>query len=323
MIRRVLTTSFAALCAVLVAVPSAWGAVTIGIGSPDPGMFSSPRFQALHVTTARNTLPYDVLTRRGDRGQLKTFRAWYSAAQSAGVSPLISFGPETTGSSRVRAHVPSVGEYTKAVQAFRKRFPKIKYYTAWNEPDFPYYGLARNPQLAANYFNALYKVCGRNCTVLAGDVFLPASGPTPPIINQSKARLDTWLPDYIRGLHHRPAGWALHDYTEIRGRNTKQLSALMRLTQGPIWLDETGGVLRRGHWIYKAQSAAAAGRDESYLLSLSKRYRRISRIYHYQWAAVRTAGWDSALLDTKGRPRAAYWVVLHWQQAHSARGRRG
>ncbi len=322
MIRRVLTTSIAALCAFLVVVPAGARAVTLGIGSQDPGMFSSPRFQALHITTARYGLPYDVVTRHGDADQLRAFRTWYSAAQAAGVSPLISFGADTTDSSRVRSHVPSVSEYTKTVKAFLKSFPSIKYFTAWNEPDFPYFKLSRNPALAANYFNALYTVCGAHCTVLAGDVFLPATGPSAPVINHSKARLGAWLPGYIRGLHHRPAGWALHDYTEIRGRNTAQLRTLMRLTSGPIWLDETGGVLRRGHWIYKAQSAAAAGRDEQYLLSLTKRYRRISRIYHYQWSAVRTAGWDSALLDTKGRPRAAYWVVLRWQQAQSARAHR-
>jgi hypothetical protein len=319
MIRRVLMTSLAALCAGLVVVPAGAGAVTLGIGSPDPGMFSSSRFQALHITTARYGLPYDIVTRRGDAGQLRAFRTWYGAAQAAGVSPLISFGPDSIGSAKTRRHVPRVAEYKKAVKAFRKRFPQIKYYTAWNEPDFPYYRLSRNPRLAANYFNALYKVCGRHCTVLAGDVFLPATGPSARVINHSKARLGAWLPGYIKGLRHRPAGWALHDYTEIRGRNTKQLRTLMRLTRGPIWLDETGGVLRRGHWIYKNQSAAAAGRDESYLLSLTKRYHRIRRIYHYQWAAVRTAGWDSALLDTKGRPRAAYWVVLRWQHAHPAR----
>jgi hypothetical protein len=301
-------------------VPAGAGAVVIGISSPDPGMFSSARFGALHITTARRAVPYDVVTRRADAGQLRAFRAWYSAAQAAGVDPLVSFGAETT--SPASNHVPSVSEYTRGVKAFVKRFPQVTSYTAWNEPDFPYRHLARNPRLAANYFNALYKLCGKHCQVLAGDVFLPATGPTPPVINHALARLNTWLPAYIKGLHHRPAGWALHDYTEVRGRNTSQLGTLMRLTRGPIWLDETGGVLRRGHWVYRNQSAAAAGRDEQYLLSLTKRYHRISRIYHFQWSAVSTAGWDSALLDTRGRPRPAYWVVLRWVQAHPVRAAR-
>ena len=319
MIRRVLTTSLAALCACLAIAPAGAGAVVIGIGSSDPGMFSSPRFGALHITTARIPLPWDVMTRRADAGELRGFRTWLSAAQSAGVRPLVSFGAD---SGRATSNFPSVKQYTRAVRAFVRRFPQVTSYTAWNEPDFPFRKLARNPRLAAEYFNVLYNVCGRQCQVLAGDVFLPATGPTPPIINHVKARLNTWLPGYIKGLHHRPAGWALHDYTEVRGRNTSQLRTLMRLTRGPIWLDETGGVLRRGHWVYGPESAAAAGRDEKYLLSLSKRYHRVSRIYHYQWSAVRSAGWDSALLDTRGRPRAAYWVVLRWQQAHPARAAR-
>ncbi len=318
MIRRVLLTSFAALCTCAAIVPAGAGAVAIGIGSLDPGMFSSPRFSALHVTTARYPLAYDIMTRRADAGQLRSFKIWYSAAQAAGVSPLVSFGADTIGAGATY-HVPSVSEYTRGVKAFLKRYPHVTDYTAWNEPDWSYRSLARNPRLAADYFNALYKLCGSHCQVLAGDVYLPATGPSPLIINGASARLNTWLPAYIKGLHHRPAGWALHDYTEVRGRNTSQLSTLMRLTRGPIWLDETGGVLRRGHWVYRNQSAAAAARDEQYLLSLTKRYSRIARIYHYQWSAVRTAGWDSALLDTHGRPRPAYWVVLNWIRAHPAR----
>ena len=128
-------------------------------------------------------------------------------------------------------------------------------------------------------------------TVLAGDVYLPATGTRT--IDHAVATLGPWLHAYIKGLHHRPAGWALHDYTEIRARNTSQLRTLMSMTSGPIWLDETGGVLRRGHWQYRNQSAAAAARDEQFLLSLTKRYHRIARIYHYEWNGTVSAGWDS------------------------------
>jgi hypothetical protein len=289
------------------AVPVSAGAVVIGIGDSNQAMFSDPHFAALGVKTARDVVPWDVVTRRADRGDLADFRAWLSAAEAANVTPLISFGADFTNPAA--NYVPTVAQYKTAVRAFLKAFPQIKTYTAWNEPDFSYRHLARTPGLAANYFNALYEMC-RHCTVLAGDVYLPATGTA--VIDHSVATLRPWLRAYVKGIHHRPAGWALHDYTEVRGRNTSQLRILMSMTSGPIWLDETGGVLRRGHWKYHNQSATAAARDEQFLLSLSKRFHRIARIDHYQWQANPLAGWDSGLLAANGRPRPAYSVLLNW-----------
>lgn len=294
------------------AVPAASAAVVIGIGDGNPTMFSDPRFATLKITTARDVIPWDIVTRKADKGDLTYFRSWLSAAQAAHVSPLISFGADYTNPAA--NYVPTVGQYTTAVKAFLKDFPQVKYYTAWNEPDFSYRSLARNPGLAANYFNSLWGLCRGHCTVLAGDVYLPATGTA--FIDHAAATLKPWLSAYVKGLHHKPAGWALHDYTEIRGRNTSQLRILMSLTKGPIWLDETGGVLRRGHWTYKNQSATAAAKDESYLLSLTKRYHRIARIYHYQWVANPLAGWDSGLIAADGKARPAYNVLLNWINGH-------
>lgn len=296
---------------------AAAGAVTIGIGSNDPSMFSDPRFLALHVGTARVVLPWDVATSRADRGVLRGFRAWLRAAEAAHVSPLVSFGADWT-SPAADSYTPTVSQYEHAVKAFLRRFPKIKDYTAWNEPDFSWRPLARDPALAANYFNALWKLC-RRCTVIAGDVYLPTSGQAT--LNHAAALLGPWLRTYIRGLHHRPDGWALHDYREVRGHNAAQLRTLMSMTSGPIWLDETGGVLHRGTW--HRQSARAAGRDEQFLLSLAKRFHRIKRIYHYQWNGVASAGWDSGLIAPDGRPRPAYGVLLNWTRPHHRSSRHG
>jgi hypothetical protein len=274
-------------------------------------MFSDPRFAALGITTARDVIPWDIITRRADRGDLAAFRGWLSAAENAGVTPLISFGADYRNPAA--NYVPTIGQYKTAVRAFLKAFPQIKTYTAWNEPDFPYRTLARKPALAASYFNALFEMC-HHCTVLAGDVFLPTSGPRS--VFNGVPPLGPWLRAYIKGVHHRPAGWALHDYTEVRARNTSQIRTLMSMTRGPIWLDETGGVLRRGHWQYHNQSAAAAAKDEQFLLSMTKRFHRIARIYHYQWQANPLAGWDSGLIAANGRPRPAYTLLLNWISAH-------
>ncbi len=312
MLRRMSRVILWLVCAIALGAgaPAAAGAVVIGIADQNPATFSDPRFLALGITTARFVVPWDVVTRKADRGDLAAFRGWLRAAESAGVTPLISFGADYRNPAA--NYVPTVGQYRSAVTAFLKAFAQLKIYTAWNEPDFSYRSLARNPALAASYFNALVETC-RGCTVLAGDVYLPTTGAAT--IDHSVARLGPWLHAYIKGLHHRPAGWALHDYTEIRARNTSQLRTLMSMTSGPIWLDETGGVLRRGHWQYRNQSAAAAASDEQFLLSLTKRYHRIARIYHYEWQGSATAGWDSGLIAPNGRTRPAYTLLLHWLHA--------
>ena len=303
MSKRMLRVLLPVVCAIAfgaAAVPAASASVVIGIGDSNTAMFSSPQFTQLGITTARDVIPWDIITRKADKTDLAAFRAWLSAAQAAHVTPLISFGADFTNPAA--NYVPTVAQYKSAVQAFLKDFPQIKDYTAWNEPDFSYRSLARNPALAANYFNTLYVLC-HGCTVLAGDVYLPATGTAK--IDGALATLRPWLQAYVKGIRHKPAGWALHDYTEVRAHNTSQIQVLSSLTSGPIWLDETGGVLRRGHWQYKNQSAAAAAKDEQYLLSLTNRYRRIARIYHYQWQADPTAGWDSGLIAANGTPSSS------------------
>jgi len=314
MLRGKLRVAVAILCAAgFAAAPSAAAAsVVVGIADQNGGMFNDPRFAALGVTTAREVVPWDLMTRRADRGFLTGFRAWLRGAQSANVTPLISFGADFTNPAA--NYVPTVSQYRSSVRAFLKAFPKLTTFTAWNEPDFSYRSLARNPGLAANYFNALVGLC-HHCTILAGDVYLPTTGPAT--IDNAVAHLGPWLRAYIKGLHYHPAGWALHDYFEIRGHNTSQLRTLMSMTSGPIWLDETGGVLRRGHWQYRNQSAAAASRDEQFLLSLPKRFHRIARIYHYEWQGSTIAGWDSGLIAPNGRIRPAYTVLRNWIAAQS------
>jgi hypothetical protein len=227
---------------------------------------------------------------------LNSLKVWLADAKAAHLTPLISFA----GNGNT---IPSTKVYTTAIKAFIRTFPQVKLYTPWNEPDWIYRPkLAKNPKLAASYFNALVKNCHR-CTIVAGDVYRAA-----------KAGLASWVRAYKKGLHSRPVAWALHPYDDVRTHTTSQLRALQGVTSGKIWFDEISGVLRRGHWRYKNQSAAAAGRDEKFLFALPKRFHRITRIYHYQWqgeAVSANTGWDSGLLNPNGSPRPGYQVVFN------------
>jgi Glycosyl hydrolase catalytic core len=288
--KALLSVSCAIACAAI--LPSAAGAVVVGIGDQATTMFSDPRFLALGVHETRLTVSWNVASARSRRGELRGVTAWLSDAAADNITPLISF-------SGIGNYIPTVGQYTRAIQAFIHRFPKVKRYSPWNEPDWIYRSISRHPLLAASFFNTLVRHC-HGCSVVAGDLYLAS--------NQG---LGTWIRAYRKGLRSRPAGWALHNYNDVRTHSTSQLRTLMKLTSGPIWLDEISGVETRGHWQYRNQSDAAAGRDEKFLFSLARRFKRISRIYHYQWRASPIAGWDSALISATGRPRPAYYVVQH------------
>ncbi len=268
------------------AVPASASALKVGIGGIAATQFTDPRFLALGIHEARVGVAWNVAISHNPAA-IASINEWLADAAAAHVTPMVSFSGITHSS-------PSVTKYKKAVRAFLKEFPTVKRFTPWNEPDWTPRPLSRHPALAAGYFNALRSVC-KKCTVLAGDVYLPA------------AQLKPWLVKYIKALRYKPQGWALHNYYDVRDHDTAQLKVLMKLTHGPIWLDETGGVENRGHWKRKSPQKAAA--DERYLFSLAHRFHRISRIYHYQWQVVLKNGWDSALIGIHGGIRPAYYVV--------------
>jgi hypothetical protein len=272
-------------CALALAAPATASAVVVGIGDDNPSFFADPHFVALGIHESRLVVPWNTAV-TPDASWRRRTREWLNAAAAAHVTPLVSFTGDGFG-------VPSLGTYTRAVGAFVNEFPTVRRFTAWNEPDWIYRSLGRNPALAAHFFDALSSVCN-GCTVVAGDVYLPA------------AQLAPWLARYAAALHRRPAAWALHDYYDVRDHSTAQLRVLMRYTHGQIWLDETGGVERRGHW--QPASPARAAADERYLFSMAQRFPRISRIYHYQWRASRS-GWDSALVSLNGALRPAYQII--------------
>jgi hypothetical protein len=274
------------------AVPATAGAFSVGISDQNTGMFTQPLFTNINITVARYFAPWNTAVERNKR-DLNNARKWIKAAVAAGVQPMISFGGNGN-------YIPTVRQYSSAIKAFIRDFPQVTTYAAWNEPDWIYRPkLARNPGLAAAYYNALVANC-RKCTDVAGEVYLPAS------------QLGPYLRAYIRGLHSRPKVWALHNYYDVRSHTTSQLRMMQSLVSGQIWLTEIAGIERRGHWQYRNQSTAAAGRDESFLFSLPKKFHRVTRIYHYQWQGTvdsKNTGWDSGLIGPQGVPRPAYWVV--------------
>lgn len=268
--------------------------LTVGIGDNGYAMFTQPLFQQTTIKTARLIVFWNVAVLK-NKSSLNYTRSWLNAAQKAGVQPLISFGGNGN-------YIPTAGQYTTAVRAFIKDFPKVKLYTAWNEPDWVFRSLSKKPALAASYFNALVRYC-KGCTVAAGELY-----------RNVKQGLGSWIRAYQKALKSKPKVWALHNYDDVRTHTTSQLKTLQHyIGRGPqIWLTEISGLIRRGHWPYPNQTPAKAAIDERFLFALPKRNPQITRIYHYQWQGTvdtPATGWDSGLIGPTGAPRPAYAVV--------------
>lgn len=290
-------------CVLVAALPAmAQASTQIGISDNADAMFSSPYFLKLNLTIARDMVPWNAAVMR-NKSALRAAQAWVAAANADGVQPMITFAADGGNAGN---YVPSTKVYKAAMQAFVKAVPSVTTYAPWNEPDWVYRpALAKNPKLAASYFNALIQVC-HHCTVVAGEVYLPATGRGP--------LLGPWLRSYERYLAAKPKAWALHNYYDVRSHTTKQLQTMESLIPkgSQIWLTEISGVIRRGHWQYPNQSSTAAARDESFLYSLPNRFHNITRIYHYEWLGTvdgPDTGWDSGLIGPKGVPRPAYYVL--------------
>ena len=168
--------------------------------------------------------------------------------------------------------------YVKGFKQFRKRFPHVREFSAWNEPNAVEQPFARKPGKAATYFNALRRAC-RKCTIVAGDL---KDGKT--------------MGPYLRTYKKKVRGakiWALHNYKDAT-RKRKFTAEFLRTVRGQVWLTETGGLRNRGG--LKGQAKAVTR-----VFRLAKSSRRIKRIYFYQWRYDPGSHWDSAFIAKNGK----------------------
>jgi hypothetical protein len=284
---RALVALALALSASAALVAPAVAAPRLGIADQRSAVFADKRLRALHVRHARLVLPYDAVR---DPHSAHLAGAWLRSARAHHIRPLVSFA----GSTRHRS-APSVATYRAAVHAFRVRFPWVREFEAFNEPNHSTQPTYRRPELAAGYWRALHAECKR-CDVAAGG------------LTGFSARTRGWFARYRRALHARPRTWAFHNYADVNRGSSRQLRAFMAAAGGGhVWLTETAGVLRmRGHRVLRGV-ALQRSREASAWRAL-RSLRRVTRVYRYQLRAVRGERWDSALLDQHGRPRPVYWV---------------
>jgi len=279
--RRFLIATLLILCA-LPATANAAKRPVVGIGDNHPESFQNAHMRKLPaLKTARLVIPWDWY-----RSAYQTFRAesWMHSVQLAHKRPLVTFN--RNWGRKGRRHIPSLKAYVKGFKQFRKRFPKVREFSPWNEPNAVEQPFYRKPAKAARYFNALRRAC-RKCTIIAGDV---KDGKT--------------MVPYLRTYKKKVRGakiWAVHNYKDAT-RKRGGTADFLRTVRGQVWLTETGGLRNRGG--LKGQAKAVKR-----IFKLAKSSRRIKRIYFYQWLYDKGSHWDSAFIDRHGKRRPAYFAL--------------
>lgn len=296
-----------ALLTLLVLVPPAAEARSryrVGIGEQRVGMYSDSAFAPLKLKRVRYLVPWDWRRQSFQKAEVEAYMA---AARSKRMDVLVHFtasrgcwnGKRYSKAKHCRA--PSAKKYAASVRAFRKAFPYVKTFGAWNEANHISQPTYKSPKLAARYFDTLTKVC-RKCTIVAVDL-LDSSN----LLRYAKA--------FKRRAHHRVRIWGMHNYSDVNRKRSRQTRALLRRVRGQVWLTETGGIVNFGpQFPYSTRRAASRTR---YMFSLADRFSRkrrgyksrITRLYDFAWYGnERGARFDAGLVGPDGTARPAYRV---------------
>jgi hypothetical protein len=291
---RVLASAAAAAIALLLAAAPAQAGrgVMLGIGDQRASIFDDPLFRWLGMRTARLVVPWNNAT------SVHT-RVWLDRALANGVEPVVAFGRHW--GRRGARQLPPIRRYRAAFRRFRRTHPGVRNFIPWNEPNHHKQPTWQRPKAAARFYNVMRAEC-RRCTIVAGDVL-------------DAANMTSYVQAYKRALHRRPRVWGIHNYADAYGRTSTATRQMLRITRGDLWLTETGGVVRRPRgrtgvpMRRRLRDAAGATR---YVLRLAVSQPRIKRVYLYQWNAVGSASWDSALIGEDGRLRPAFRVAAQF-----------
>ncbi|MDW5593637.1 hypothetical protein VSS74_04775 [Conexibacter stalactiti] len=275
-----------------------------------------------HVRQMRHITRWDVAQLPTTHPARQATQNWLDSVRSLGKRPLISFGP-ACGKGAPPCTGPTLDQYEEAVATFRSTFRDVTEFTAWNEPNHHLLsstGTENNPtandaQLAAQFWNALDRICGTGatCTVAAGDML---DG------DPAGTGFDTYLTTYKNALSRSPSVWALHPYSAINSNNDTKIRSFLAATGGaPVWFTEAGAFYCQpgatepigGTPVWGAAvQRNAMWTLRNFALTYAARVQRVYYYHHARSAGVTRAcanGWDSGLLGSGDVERAALRIA--------------
>jgi hypothetical protein len=273
-------------------------AIVVGIADQQPATFADARLTALPVHHARLSVAWDALDYRWQRQEIDR---WMRATVAAKMTVVVTFGR-----SRTRPFsLPPTREYALKARAFMRRYPAVREYSPWNEPNIGIQPQNYDPRRIAAYYRTLRSLC-HACTLLGADV----------VDNSSLGR---WMSAYLRVFSPgaAPKVWGLHNYVDVNSTSSWGTRTMLRLAPGQVWFTETGAIISRGKPIGPARfdrrrlirtGAARSVAAMKRVFTLAAISPRISRVYIYHWRAGGRTSWDSALVSAKGTPRPSFDV---------------
>lgn len=268
----------------------------VGISDNNATTFDDPNFQVLKLRYARLVSPWNAIFTEPAR-----LDAWLQAARAHGARPLVSFeharGMVCPGR---RCKGPSTAQYTRAWNAFHKKYPWVKDISPWNEVNSATQPTGTNPGLAAAYYNVVRARC-RGCTIVAAD-----------LLDSSNIR--RYVIAFSANAKGKPGLWGLHNYTDTNRFRSRGTKALMESVRGTIWLTETGGVVRfvtQSGRVALPKSESRARKAMEYMFRLAEANdARIKRIYVYQWKVNNPFDrFDAGVIRPNGTPRPSFNVL--------------
>src|SRR3954451_14067012 len=223
--RTIRPTLLLTLLVAALAAPAAAGAAVrlsdVGIADQKADMFSAPRFAQLGIKRARIDVAYDVLL---DAGQTAVLDRWMAAAQADGVQVLVTF--DRSRRPGRKSFRPDNYSLVKQFNRLRARYPFVKEWVTWNEPN-----LSQTASRTARQWRALKHACP-SCTVVAADLV-------------DRPNLSRWAKLFVKTAHQQPKVWGLHNYADANQYKPRATKALLKAVKGRIWFTETGGVVQR------------------------------------------------------------------------------
>lgn len=283
--RALLAAAVALLCSGFAVVAPAAPAATVGMSDGRPALFDSRELQALDFQQVRLVLPWDAARRAG------TWDAWLGRATEQGWPVLVA--PTATD------RAPTATDYEAALRELLQRWPAIDAVEAWNEPNHRSRPTASRPALAAAFFDAAHRACVGRCTAVAGNL-LDAPG------------MADYLARYRAALTTTPAVWGLHNYWDATYFSRQGVDQLLAITDGPIWLTETGGLVSfqpDGPGTGLLPDERRAADSLRWLFTLAAAEPRIARMYLYGMWQQPWNPFDSALLRVDNSERESMQVV--------------
>ena len=263
-------------------------AVSVGISEQKEDFLHAPLFRATGIQEVRRTAPWDSVYHPWQRSEIDR---WMFAALTAGKQVMVSFGGSRGGSK----HPPSPERYARGIGKFIERYPWIRAYSSWNEPNL---GRTRNnPKLIAQYYKQLKRKC-LGCKVIGAEVV-------------DSPNMASFLRGFKRSLKYAPELWGLHNYNDANRFTTHRTQLFLKLTKGKIWLSETGGIVRKKHRQNLPTGERHQAKATRFVLDkLAPISERVERVYLYHWKQeAEPESWDSGLVRADETPRASYFEV--------------